>query len=325
MTTPTPATTVATLVDVVGLACLAPSVHNTQPWTWRLDGSTLELYADPRRGLVVSDPVGHRLVVSCGAALHHAQVAALGLGWAASVERLPEGPGSDLLARIDLVPTRPTPADVAAVQVLRARRTDRRRFTSWLVPDGRLQDLAATAEEWGVVATALTDADQRWRVEALLAEAYDAQAADPLVAAETAAWVGRGTTDGVPAAAVPDRPQEQVSRRSRFGLGQLEDAVREIEVTDGLVVLGSPDDDRAAWLRAGEALSALWLDATSSGLSVVPLSQPIEVARTRWSLQHDVLMSLAVPHVLLRIGWPSISRTPLVGSPRRPLDDVLQR
>ena len=94
--------------------------------------------------------------------------------------------------------------------------------------------------------------------------------------------------------------------------------------TDELAVLGTVDDNRAAWLTTGEALSALWLEATAAGLSVVPLSQTIEVAETRTALQRDVLMTSAVPHVVLRVGWPAVTRTSLPPVPRRPLAEVLR-
>jgi hypothetical protein len=42
------------------LATLAPSMHNTQPWRFRVSRSDqiVELYADPSRMLVSSDPHG---------------------------------------------------------------------------------------------------------------------------------------------------------------------------------------------------------------------------------------------------------------------------
>ena len=67
----------------VELACRAPSVHNTQPWAWRLRPDGVDLYADHQRRLSVADPVGRELTISCGAALHHFQVAARAMGWAA--------------------------------------------------------------------------------------------------------------------------------------------------------------------------------------------------------------------------------------------------
>ena len=82
-------------------------------------------------------------------------------------------------------------------------------------------------------------------------------------------------------------------------------------------------DDPAAWLRAGEGLSALWLHAVRNGLSVVPLSQVVEVAETRSALKHEVLGGQAEPLLLLRVGWQAIGRRQLVPTPRRPLDSVL--
>ena len=66
----------------LAVAVRAPSIHNTQPWRWRLDDDGLRLLADRSRQLAVADPDGHSLLVSCGAALH---LTGLGLaaGWLA--------------------------------------------------------------------------------------------------------------------------------------------------------------------------------------------------------------------------------------------------
>lgn len=74
---------------------------------------------------------------------------------------------------------------------------------------------------------------------------------------------------------------------------------------------------------AGETLSALWLRATREGLSVVPLSQVVEVSSTRRSLSHELPEHRSEPQVVLRLGWQEISRSTLPRTPRRPLHDVL--
>ena len=112
-------------------------------------------------------------------------------------------------------------------------------------------------------------------------------------------------------------------RRHRFASGLLDDPERLIEGSDGLIALCSKADDVAGWLSAGEGLSALWLAATSQGLSVVPLSQLVEVSETRQALQHDVLGGLAHPLLLVRIGWQEIGRSELPRTSRRSVDDVL--
>lgn len=310
--------------DIVELACLAPSVHNTQPWIWRAAGNTLELYADARRRLPAVDTRGRNLAISCGAALHHAQVAARALGWEPTVSRLPAGGGSSLLARIELTPAAPRPDAVAQLQTIRDRCTDRRRFTSWPVPEQRLEHLAATAAEWAADALPVVDPSDRFRVERMVARAFDRQAADERLEAEQLRWVDHSTRDGIPAEVIPESVAPDSPHRTRYGTGLLADSDRELEGSDGLLIMRGGSDDIGAWLRTGEGLSALWLLAAQDGLTVVPLSQVIELDETREALRVEVLHGLGFPHLLVRVGWQAISRGTLPRTPRRPLDDVLR-
>jgi nitroreductase len=310
---------------IVELAQRAPSVHNTQPWRWRGTDGSLELHADRSRQLTAGDPDGRNLVISCGTVLHHARVVAAALGWTAAVTHLPDSEQPDLLARVKLSRRTPRPSAAEMLEAVDRRCTDRRRFTSWPVPDERLTHLAARATEWGSRALPLTDVSERFRAELLVNRALDLQAANSAVQREQKAWVDHGSGDGVPSVVLPG-PQELASRRSsRFTTGLRDDPdAAGVEGSDGLVVVCGPTDDPPAWLQAGEALSAMWLDATADGLSIVPLSQVIEVRETRDALLLEVLGGLANPLVLVRVGWQPISRSQLPRTPRRPVDEVLE-
>lgn len=53
--------------DVVSLATRAPSLHNSQPWRWRIvSADVLELFAAHDRQLPVLDPRGRLMTVSLG-------------------------------------------------------------------------------------------------------------------------------------------------------------------------------------------------------------------------------------------------------------------
>jgi nitroreductase len=133
---------------LVELACRAPSVHNTQPWKWRVHGSDVDLFADYARQLVYADPARRDLMISCGAALHHFQVASAALGWSARVHRLPDASDERHVASMHLTPSRLPRPDTGDLEAIAARRTDRRRPTSWPVPHDRLNGLAATGTSW---------------------------------------------------------------------------------------------------------------------------------------------------------------------------------
>lgn len=191
------------------------------------------------------------------------------------------------------------------------------------MPDERLRHLAATAAEWGAEALPLLDPPARVRTEQLVGQAFDRQAADLRLPEEQLRWINHSAGDGVPVVVIPDTPRSEPSLRTRYGAGRLHEAERELGGTDGLLIMRGGSDDIGAWLRTGEGLSALWLQATREGLSVVPLSQVIELDETRQRLRIDVLRRLGFPHILIRVGWQAISRGTVPTTPRRPLDDVL--
>lgn len=313
----------ASIVErLVSLACLAPSVHNTQPWRWRYADGVLTLRADLRRRLPAEDPRGRDLTLSCGAALHHLQFAARALGWETSVVRLPPGAEETVLAEIRVLRAERAPVVPQDLALLRTRCTDRRRFTAWPVPAYRLDDLCRLAAPWGVAAAAIADDGARFRLELLANQALSDLELDPSRQAEQERWIGRPGSDGIPVALLPDDP-DPLQARSRFRPGLLEDARMVLHGGDRVLALGGPYDDVAGWLRTGEAMSALWLAATREGLSVVPMSQPIEVESTRREIGRSVLRGAFEPHLLLRVGWQAIGRSALPRTPRRPLADVL--
>jgi hypothetical protein len=311
--------------EIVELACRAPSVHNTQPWIWHATGTRLELHADRSRQLAHSDPEGRNLVLSCGAALHHAQVAAAALGWRVSVERCPDPAQPDLLATLELTPGRVMPAAQEQLDALRARVTDRRRFTSWPLPLERLERLANEASEWGARVLPLVDPEVRARADHIMRRADALQRADAEFGAEAQRWIGAEGAEGIPDTSIPEYNPHRPAMPSRFLDGDLPDPVGDpSEVVDGLAALSTIDDGPLDWLRCGETLSVLWLGAVRHGLSLLPLSQAVEVPETREELRKEVLGGLGSPQLLVRIGWQEITRAPIPPTPRRPVDDVLR-
>ena len=88
-------------------AGLAPSVHNTQPWRFVVDGDTIDVRADPERQLGYLDPAGRQLHVSCGAAIEFGYLAARACGRACEVSLLPDPGDRELLARLTLAEEQP--------------------------------------------------------------------------------------------------------------------------------------------------------------------------------------------------------------------------
>ena len=113
----------------VDLACRAPSLHNSQPWRWHYASGRLDLFGDRSRLLGEADPSGRQLAISCGAALHHLEIAMTSLRWRSEVTilplREPPGPLASLLFHRD---AHPHSHDFDLLTAIRRRRSDRRPF-----------------------------------------------------------------------------------------------------------------------------------------------------------------------------------------------------
>lgn len=310
----------------IALANRAPSVHNSQPWRWRIGPASIHLFADPSRALPATDPEGRDLRLSCGAALHHLRVALLAAGMATTVHRLPNPALPEHLAAVEMHSGVPSPDDLALARAIETRRSDRRLFSSWPVPEQMLDVIVHAAEREGARLDVLERESHRYAVARLVEHAAVEQALTPDLAEETAEWTGRsrGAREGVPAANVPARPEGTVPVRHFAGGDQQQSVLGSYE-SDGtvLALLSTADDDPVDQLRAGEALSAVLLTATRFGLATDPISQPLEVATTRAELRSSVLGATAAPQVLLRLGWAPISATPVPPTGRQPVADTI--
>ncbi len=325
MTNPRP--DAGTLRKAIALATRAPSVHNTQPWRWRVGAESVHLFADWSRQVAATDPDGRDLVLSCGAALHHLRVALAAFGWGTTVHRIPNPDDPAHLAAIELFSHEPTADEIGRAGTIERRRTDRRRMTSWPVPADDLRLLADVAAHEGALAVAVTDPVARFRLGGAIAQAAVIQENDPDYAAELTLWTGHGSgaDDGVPAASIPapQRGDGDVQMRS-FPRGTLTQSPgKRYDEKTSLVVIATSSDDLLSRLRAGEATSAALLAATELGLAASPLSQPLEIGGTRRMVRDEVLDGAAVPQLVLRLGWAPVSAQPLPRTPRRTVDDVL--
>jgi nitroreductase len=307
-----------TVQGAIELAVRAPSIHNSQPWRWAIEEQTVHLYADVTRWLPATDADGRDLVVSCGAALHHLRVALAAAGVRATVQRLPDGDEEDHLAAVELQPGNAADTDLALASRITQRRSDRRPFGDWPVPTEFVTRLERAAVEQGAILRVIDDDWARGELVAAIREAASAQSASPDYRIELDAWTGRRAgNSGVPAANLPSDPARRVDTTREFSAGDLEVGTGDEADPAVLAVLGTASDDTLSRLRAGEALSAVLLQATSLGLASCPLSQPLEIGSTRRVLQDRVLGGTLSPQLVIRLGWPPVD-APLPATPRLP-------
>lgn len=306
-------------------AGLAPSVHNTQPWRFRIRANTLEVRANQERRLQVLDPTSRQLLISCGCALFNARVAIAAERKEVLVERFPDPTDHDLLARLTIADRRAswTPL-VRLAPAISRRHTNRREFFEREVPEEIQWELSNAATQENAMLIALDTREARNTAARLLQEADAAENDNPAYLAELREWTSNiaSRRDGLTTRSYPMEPLEPNDVPIRnFGIkvsGQMA-PVRDSDAEQCLMVLGTVEDSPYAWLRAGEALQRLWLEATRLDYVAGVITQVIEVKRIRKQLRAELGLP-CFPHLLLRIGQAA----PNVPTNRRPIEDLVE-
>ena len=314
-----------TMRAAITLATRAPSVHNSQPWLWRIADRSVHLYADPTRQLERTDPDLRDLLISCGAALHHVRIAFGSLGWHTEVHRLPNPAEPNHLAAIELHRRPPSVEVIEAATAITQRRTDRRLFSDWRIPAAHVRRICTAASAEGVVTTEVPDGPARTAIRRAISESAQLHSGDSAYQQELAVWSGRhGSLDGVPAANAP-MPANSDEPARTFAAAELPQPPSRSDRTENaiLLILSTPSDDVLSRLRAGEATSAALLASTVAGLATCPLTEPLEIPGTRDFIRTAALDDSGFPQMLIRLGWAPVSSEPPPRTPRRYIDDVI--
>ncbi|MFI6585724.1 Acg family FMN-binding oxidoreductase [Embleya sp. NPDC050493] len=301
----------------------APSLHNSQPWSFRptSDGRGIAVYADTTRAVPLTDPDGRALYISVGAAVFNLRVAAAQLGRDPLVTLLPHGPDPAPAAVLDLS-RRAHTHDADLYPAIALRRSSRLPFANRDVPERIVGELMAAADAEDVVLAVLEEADAR-RVLNLTAEAERRTAADLARQAETREWLRpeEPATDGIPYQALgPQDHDARVPVRGFTGHPPTPPTpTQRFEALPQVATLTTRFDRPEDWLRAGQAMERVWLTATLHGLRMSVLHQAVEWPDTRASLR-DPHTGPGYVQMVLRMGYGP----PGAATPRRAVEETLQ-
>ena len=318
----------AQLRYLVRYALLAPSSHNSQPWSFALRGRTLELLADQSRALLVADPDHREMMMSCGAALFNLQIAMRHFGYQAVVQEFPVPNVPNLLATVRFGQRRvSTPEEDLLFRAIPTRHTNRFPFEERSIPDALTAELRTAATMEGAWLHVVQDEQIRAAIFALVAEGDRHQYEDLHFRQELASWVHPNRSvrrDGMPDYAFKmggllsyaGPSVDGAFDRGERGAGSDQ---RAAEGSPVVAVLGTDGDSPAHWLKAGKALERVLLLACANGVSASFLNQPIEQPNLRRRLRR-VMETRGYPQMLIRMGYgPAVQATP-----RRTVGEILE-
>jgi nitroreductase len=324
----------ATVAAALEVAVRAPSIHNTQPWRWRLSADGLALRADRTRQLAVADPDGHSLLVSCGAALHLTELALGAAGLRMATTLLPDADDPDTLAVFRAAGrAEPDHATLQQVEAALRRRSDRRPFDLRELPAETIEELQTAGDGTGARIDFPTREDERIDLAVAVSWADRVERDDEAYLEEMNRWVRdpevHALVDGVPLEAIPhvpaDRPRhtDVPLRDFEVGVTGRQLIAQDVDERPLIAVMMTDFDNPADHLAAGQAMMRFMIAAELRGLSTCPLSQAVDFAEFRTRVQR-AMGWVGYPQMMLRVGYPPAPTSELVRTPRRAVTAVLE-
>lgn len=311
--------------ELIRLASLAASSHNTQPWLFdRTSEGSIVVRPDRRRRCPVVDPDDAHLYRSLGCAAEN-------LVHAASLQHLAATVRFDAALDAVVVELEPAP-DVEPTELaaaLTTRQCTRTAYEDRPVPDEELTRLRAAGSSATIECLIRTSPADIDAVAELIDAGNRRQLGDPAWRAELLEWLRFNPAEALRRRdGLAGRVNGQPSLPTVLGrllaplVIRAESQVRtdraRLESSAGIAVFVAPGDTKASWVEAGRCYERFALQADLLGIRTAFINQPIEVADLRPRLE-QALGTAGSAQLMIRFGYGDYAPYSL----RRPEDQVI--
>lgn len=315
-----------TIKDILEYARLAPSVHNTQPWNFKIEDSSISLFAEPARALEAGDPTKRELWVSLGICLETILLSAKGLGFSAKIAHLQTSNITEEIARVTLKPASKQPDILDAIK---NRHSYRGPMETTSIPDSFIEICNQAIQDIEDVSlilirdserkTTIADITDKGMRMALSSAKFRKELA-PLLNYN---WSSART--GLHGFTMNYGLLGSIWQKWSVILGvdskrqAVADKQRVLE-SSGLVFILSKGDVPPFWLNVGRAYMRIALEITKAGFAHSTLTAPVEAARFHEDIE-NMLGTKNRIQSMIRIG--KAAQTSPRTSPRLSVDELL--
>lgn len=315
--------------QILFLASLAPSGHNTQPWfVHYLEPYRWIIGNDRRKWLPAVDPEQRETLLSLGAFLQNLELAAGCFGYACRWTPLAAGNQDERVMEVQLV--KAGARNLPDIESMRNRRTMRSDFSREALRKEDLVHLVAGEPDFihylpatGKTASLINEQT----IEANRLQAYR----DP-AQQELADWIRFSSADarkyrdglttgsmeieGMAGWAVRNFYDKASVLKSSFRERSIDQVRAEVAASAGWVLITSKDPSVASLLETGRRMQRLFLKVRARGIGLHPMTQILEESSTRHSLPATIGLEDPVQFIL-RVGYVAAYPPPI--SLRRPV------
>jgi|SRR3989339_349459 len=314
--------------EIIRLATLAPSGHNTQPWYFSVNKNVITILPDYSRSLPVVDPDDHALFISLGCALENLVIAAEQYGYRPDIKYSLEKEKSEKI-EIELKKNDDF-RDNELFKAIPQRQATRQRFNGKPIPEKDLQTLNTASSQEGVIFKIFTEETEIEPLIEFVKEGNRIQFNNKQFVDELVSWIrfsksdAERLRDGLRSAVIgaPSIPQWMGKVIMKFSSPENEakKCEKSMKSSSGLMLFIAMNDDRLSWINLGRSFERVVLRATLLNIKHAHLNMPCEEISVRQKLQKHLGLSNEQPLLLLRIGYADS----MPKSFRRPVEDVLK-
>lgn len=319
--------------DILYFACLAPSGHNTQPWTVKfVTDNQWVIGTDPARWLTVVDPDNRETIISIGAFLENLIVAANAKNYTVEVNIIAQNTKDKDIVEIRL--HKATQANVFNLQNIALRRTVRNNLLTSALANEDLASLIGENQDSFFYYRMDTTAGKSLTEMTLAANKV--QTYQNAAQEELAKWVrwsnreiqqfGNGLTaetmeiDGIARWYVKNFYSSQAVLENNFREETIKKIQEQVAAGSGWLLITSKNSSVAELIQVGRKLQRMWLGARERKIAIHPMNQMIEDVAMRSELSSTLKIAGDV-QLLLKVGY--INYYPQPVSPRMSLQNII--
>ncbi len=320
--------------EILFLASLAPSGHNTQPWFVRYLAPYHWIIGNDRtKWLPAVDPTQRETMLSIGAFIQNLEYAASSFGYGCDWNLLATTNQDDLVMEVKLVKEASKNAfDIAKIA---NRRTVRSNFLSDLLKQEDIKYLVDAEPEF-IHYLPNTSKESKF-IDAQTIAANRLQSYRDPAQQELANWIRFSSQEadryrdglttasmeinGFPGWVVRNYYDKDNVMTNDFRERGIDNIKKEVSESAGWILVTSKDNSVATLLETGRRMERLFLKVRERNIAIHPMTQILEEASTQQTLNQSIGISDNIQFIL-RTGY--LKNYPEPVSLRRPIDGFIR-
>lgn len=314
-------------LEIVEAATKAPSGHNTQPWLFRLNDSSIDVIPNMECRLSVVDSSNRELYISIGAAIENLCLKATSLGYETNVEL------NDVTKSITIYLDKTEHEEnVPLVFEIDKRQTNRKMYTSKKIPADTLQILEKVMLNCNINKYIISHEDSLFEImKRYIALGNDLQLNDDDFKEELLKHIrfnqkeinkeSTGLTYKVMGApSLPAFISKPIVKSFLKADKQNKGDMKKVDSSSHLVLFTTKHNTWQEWIDLGRSFERFMLTTTSLGIATAFMNQPCEEEELAKQIQQKYPeFKGEYPTLLLRIGYSEMAAY----SPRKKINEVV--